>query len=115
MASRSLKEHYDWSALFHDLRHLPFSHGSEYALQDFASSREAAGKSLPPSTREIANAKAPHEEIGHALADIVLDSCRSRIDGCHFHSLARQIQTSPDRLRLPGPTCFRLSVASFVG
>jgi len=60
------------AALFHDLGHLPFSHDGEYALQDFAPAGEAAGKSLPTSSSEIANVKAPHEEIGHALAYIVL-------------------------------------------
>ena len=85
------------AALFHDLGHLPFSHDSEYALQDFASSREAAGKSLPPSTREIANAKAPHEEIGHALADIVfrlLPESESAVR--HVYSLAMQILDAPE-------------------
>ena len=51
------------AALFHDLGHLPFSHDTEFALQDFASAMEVAKKPLSPSARSIANAKAPHEEI----------------------------------------------------
>jgi uncharacterized protein len=87
------------AALFHDLGHLPFSHDGEYALQDFASSREAAGKSLPTATLEIANVKAPHEEIGHALADIVLRLLpESGMAVRHVYSLAMQIlnTTEPD-------------------
>jgi uncharacterized protein len=85
------------AALFHDLGHLPFSHDSEYALQDFASSSEAGGKRLPPSTREIANAKAPHEEIGHALADIVLRLLpESEAAVRHVYALAMQILDTPE-------------------
>jgi len=85
------------AALFHDLGHLPFSHDSEYALQDFASSREAAGKTLPPSTLAIANAKAPHEEIGHALADIVFRLLpESKPAARHVYSLAKKILDTPE-------------------
>src|SRR5579859_3400585 len=87
------------AALFHDLGHLPFSHDGEYALQDFASTREATGKSLPSSTLKIANAKAPHEEIGHALAEIVLRLLpESELAVRHVYSLAMQIlnTTEPD-------------------
>jgi uncharacterized protein len=87
------------AALFHDLGHLPFSHDGEYALQDFASTREASGRRLPPSTLEIANAKAPHEEIGHALADLVLRLLpESELAVRHVYSLAMQIlnTTEPD-------------------
>lgn len=59
------------AALFHDLGHLPFSHDTEFALQDFASAKAKSSPSLPESTLSIANAKAPHEEIGHALAEVV--------------------------------------------
>lgn len=85
------------AALFHDLGHLPFSHDGEYALQDFASSREAAGKSLPKSTLAIANEKAPHEEIGHALADIVfrlLEESEPAVR--HVYSLAMRILETPE-------------------
>lgn len=85
------------AALFHDLGHLPFSHDSEYALQDFASVREASGKPLPPSTRAIANAKAPHEEIGHALAEIVFRLLpESKPAVRHVYSLAKEILDTPE-------------------
>ncbi len=86
------------AALFHDLGHLPFSHDLEYALQDFASSKEAAAsKSLPPSTLAIANTKAPHEEIGHALAEIVFRLLpESKPAVRHVYSLARKILDTPE-------------------
>jgi len=85
------------AALFHDLGHLPFSHDSEYALKDFASSREAADNPLPPPVRSIANAKAPHEKIGHALADIVFRLLpESKPEVRHVYSLARKILDTPE-------------------
>lgn len=85
------------AALFHDLGHLPFSHDAEYALKDFASAREAAGKPLPDSTRAIANARAPHEEIGHALAEIVFRLLAEPKPAVrHVYSLAKKILDSPE-------------------
>jgi HD superfamily phosphohydrolase len=85
------------AALFHDLGHLPFSHDLEFALQDFASFRESTGKPLPSSTRAIANSKAPHEEIGHALADIVFRLLpESKPAVRHVYSLARRILDTPE-------------------
>lgn len=84
-------------ALFHDLGHLPFSHDGEYALQDFASSREATRKGLPASTLAIANVKAPHEEIGHALADIVFRLLEEPEPAVrHVYSLAMKILDTPE-------------------
>lgn len=85
------------AALFHDLGHLPFSHDGEYALQDFASFREATGNRLPPSTLDIANAKAPHEVIGHLLADIVFRLLAEPEPVVrHVYSLAMQILDAPE-------------------
>ncbi|WP_263356643.1 HD domain-containing protein [Acidicapsa ligni] len=85
------------AALFHDLGHLPFSHDLEFALQDFASFRESTGKPLPSSTRAIANSKAPHEEIGHALADIVFRLLpESKQAVRHVYSLAGRILDTPE-------------------
>jgi len=85
------------AALFHDLGHLPFSHDTEFALQDFASAMEVAKKPLSPSARSIANAKAPHEEIGHALADVVfrlLPEPKPAVR--HVYSLAKKILDTPE-------------------
>jgi HD superfamily phosphohydrolase len=85
------------AALFHDLGHLPFSHDTELALQDFASATELAKKSLPSSTLSIANAKAPHEEIGHALADVVFRLVpESKAAVRHVYSLAKKILDVPE-------------------
>jgi HD superfamily phosphohydrolase len=85
------------AALFHDLGHLPFSHDTEFALQDFASARQAASEPLPASTLAIANAKAPHEEIGHALADIVFRLLpESKAAVRHVYSLAKKILDTPE-------------------
>ena len=85
------------AALFHDLGHLPFSHDVEFALQDFASLRESAGRPLPSSIRDIANTKAPHEEIGHALADIVFRLVpESKQAVRHVYSLAKRILDAPE-------------------
>lgn len=85
------------AALFHDLGHLPFSHDTEYALQEFASEREAASKPLPGSTRVIANAKAPHEEIGHALAHLVFTLLSEENSAVrHVYALAKDILDAPE-------------------
>lgn len=85
------------AALFHDLGHLPFSHDTEFALKDFAAAIRAAGKSLPASTLSIANAKAPHEEIGHALADVVFRLLpESKAAARHVYSLAKKILDAPE-------------------
>jgi HD superfamily phosphohydrolase len=85
------------AALFHDLGHLPFSHDCEYALKDFASSREASGKPLSSPARSIANAKAPHEEIGHAVADIAFRlSPESNPAYRYVFSLAKRILDAPE-------------------
>lgn len=85
------------AALFHDLGHLPFSHDLEYALKDFASSRDAAGRALPLPTLEIANAHAPHEEIGHALADVVFQLLpEPKAAVRHVYSLAKKILDTPE-------------------
>ena len=79
------------AALFHDLGHLPFSHDTEFALKDFASEKQAAGTPLDEAIREIANAKAPHEEIGHALSDIVFRLLHeSKPAVRHVYSLAKK-------------------------
>lgn len=85
------------AALFHDLGHLPFSHDLEYALADFASLRTSERRPLPHSTLEIASAAAPHEEIGHALADVVFQLLpEPRAAVRHVYSLARKIlETTP--------------------
>lgn len=62
------------AALFHDLGHLPFSHDLEYALKDFASHRSAESKPLSSDLLTIAGHEAPHEQIGHTLAELVLSS-----------------------------------------
>jgi HD superfamily phosphohydrolase len=85
------------AALFHDLGHLPFSHDTEFALKDFASEKEAAGTPLDEPIREIANTKAPHEEIGHALADIVFRLLpESKPAVRHVYSLAKKILDAPE-------------------
>ena len=85
------------AALFHDLGHLPFSHDTEFALKDFAAAIRAAGKSLPASTLSIANAKAPHEEIGHTLADVVFRLLpESKAAARHVYSLAKKILDAPE-------------------
>ena len=85
------------AALFHDLGHLPFSHDTEYALQEFASEREAVSKPLPSSTKAIANAKAPHEEIGHELAHLVFSLLsESNTAVRHVYALAKDILDAPE-------------------
>ena len=85
------------AALFHDLGHLPFSHDTELALKDFVSAREASRTAIPESLKKIANAKAPHEEIGHALADVVfrlLPGTKPAVR--HAYSLAKKILDAPE-------------------
>jgi HD superfamily phosphohydrolase len=65
------------AALFHDLGHLPFSHDVEYALQDYAAQRAAEGNSIPESLMAIAGDEAPHEEVGHKLAELAFRSLGS--------------------------------------
>ncbi len=97
------------AALFHDLGHLPFSHDTEFALKDFAAAHGAAGKSLPTSTLLIANAKAPHEEIGHALADVVFRLLpESKAAARHVYSLAKKILDAPE----PDPGLLKYQPAS---
>jgi HD superfamily phosphohydrolase len=85
------------AALFHDLGHLPFSHDGEYALKDFATYRDGAKRPLPEPIRGIANQKAPHEEIGHALANIVFTLMpESKVAVRHVYSLARKILEVPE-------------------
>jgi HD superfamily phosphohydrolase len=85
------------AALFHDLGHLPFSHDGEYALKDFATYRDGARRPLPETIRAIANQKAPHEEIGHALANIVFTLMpESKLAVRHVYSLARKILEVPE-------------------
>jgi uncharacterized protein len=62
------------AALFHDLGHLPFSHDVEYALQDYAAQRSADSNPIAPSLMVIAGDEAPHEEIGHRLAELAFHS-----------------------------------------
>jgi HD superfamily phosphohydrolase len=62
------------AALFHDLGHLPFSHDVEYALQDYAAQQKSAGNELPEGLMSFADADAPHEAIGHTLADILFQA-----------------------------------------
>ena len=59
------------AALFHDLGHLPFSHDVEYALKDHVAQQQAQEKMVSESLMAIAGEEAPHEEIGHRLADLV--------------------------------------------
>lgn len=93
------------AALFHDLGHLPFSHDGEYALQDFATNREKAKKVLPEPIRAIANKKAPHEDIGHSLANIVFMLMpESKLAVRHVYSLAKKILEVPEPI--PGVTQF---------
>jgi HD superfamily phosphohydrolase len=85
------------AALFHDLGHLPFSHDGEYALKDFATYRDGAKRPLAEPIRAIANAKAPHEEIGHALANIVFALMpETKMAVRHVYSLARKILEVPE-------------------
>lgn len=58
------------AALFHDLGHFPFSHDFEYALAGYLQKALAERKftELAPLVRDVA----PHEEIGHRLAELVL-------------------------------------------
>jgi HD superfamily phosphohydrolase len=62
------------AALFHDLGHLPFSHDVEYALQDYAAQRSAQRNPMPVPLMAIAGDEAPHEEIGHKLAELAFHS-----------------------------------------
>jgi HD superfamily phosphohydrolase len=62
------------AALFHDLGHLPFSHDVEYALQDYAAQLTAEAQPIPESLMAIAGDDAPHEEIGHKLAELAFHS-----------------------------------------
>ncbi len=62
------------AALFHDLGHLPFSHDVEYALKDYAALQESQKRGLSEPFMAIAGAEAPHEEIGHRLAELVFQS-----------------------------------------
>jgi HD superfamily phosphohydrolase len=85
------------AALFHDLGHLPFSHDGEYALKGFATYRDSASRPLPGPIRAIANAKAPHEEIGHALANVVfMQLPESKPAVRHVYSLAKKILDAPE-------------------
>ncbi len=85
------------AALFHDLGHLPFSHDGEYALKDFVTYREAASRQLPGPIRAIANVKAPHEEIGHVLANVVFTLLpESKPAVRHVYSLAKKILDAPE-------------------
>ena len=58
------------AALFHDLGHLPLSHDTEYALQDYAAQQQAKKTPVPIGLAAIAADAAPHEQIGHKLADL---------------------------------------------
>jgi uncharacterized protein len=61
-----------FAALFHDLGHLPFSHDLEYALKDYVGGLSRAERaSLPKEIVTLATKEAPHEELGHRLADLV--------------------------------------------
>lgn len=62
------------AALFHDLGHLPFSHDVEYALQDYAAQLKVEARPIPNSLMAIAGDEAPHEEIGHRLAELAFRS-----------------------------------------
>lgn len=57
------------AALFHDLGHLPFSHDFEYALKAYIQSNSPLPSSLEKLIEITKNA--PHEAIGHRLADLV--------------------------------------------
>jgi HD superfamily phosphohydrolase len=67
------------AALFHDLGHFPFSHDVEYAIKDYAALQESEKRRLPESFMAIAGAEAPHEEIGHRLAELVFQSLAAGI------------------------------------
>jgi len=67
------------AALFHDLGHLPFSHDVEYALKDYAALQESKKRKLSDPFLAIAGAEAPHEEIGHRLAELVFQSLADEI------------------------------------
>jgi len=62
------------AALFHDLGHLPLSHDTEYALQDYAAQRHAMKRPVPSGLAAIAADAAPHEQIGHKLAHLAFGS-----------------------------------------
>ncbi len=62
------------AALFHDLGHFPFSHDVEYAIKDYAALQKSQKQSLSDPFMAIAGAEAPHEEIGHRLAELVFQS-----------------------------------------
>jgi HD superfamily phosphohydrolase len=62
------------AALFHDLGHFPFSHDVEYALQDYSALQQSLGNKLSESFLAIAGTEAPHEEVGHRLAELVFQS-----------------------------------------
>lgn len=57
------------AALFHDLGHLPFSHDFEFALKDYVAQELPMAKEL-----EDLVADAPHEKIGHRLANLVFQA-----------------------------------------
>lgn len=85
------------AALFHDLGHLPFSHDLEYALGDYVSSKESHKRALSRATLQIANAKAPHEEIGHSLAEVVFQLMPGGSPAVRsVYSLANKILESPE-------------------
>lgn len=62
------------AALFHDLGHLPFSHDLEYALKDYTALQESQKRNLSQPFMAIAATEAPHEEIGHRLAELEFQS-----------------------------------------
>ena len=68
------------AALFHDLGHLPFSHDFEFALRVWAKVAEPSSELPAPMLeplKELAAKSAPHEDIGHSLANLVFGALLS--------------------------------------
>ena len=107
------------AALFHDLGHLPFSHDVEYALQDYAAIMHSKGTPLLEPLAQIASDSAPHEEIGHKLAELAFHSLTQDTQPAvraAFEMATSILQYGESELRSQRKTSSNASpMASFVG